>query len=727
MKATVFCFIAFWSLQSLAQSTNVSNLFQSNMKKADLMYAQQGYRNAIDLYLIVLDHDPRNELAKERLADCYYRMGQFRDAKRWYVDLSKLENTNAEIYYQLGQSYSILKKYDSAKYYYELYSKGNPSDKRGPLKVDFIQTKSNFQAESGAFTVTRQWYNSNEADFSPRHFGEGIVFVSSRDRDLFIKRKTLSGINETEGLLNAYYVDPLFDITKTSSEQIGLFYSSALNSRFHDGPVTFFDKGSKIAFTRNILRNGKPMKDSQGRVNLELFIASLGSNRTMNNIERYAFNDKTYSIAHPWMSEDGKTLYFSSNMPGGFGGADLYVSYFRDQQWTRPENLGVEINTPGDEFTPFLWNAELLFFSSNGLGGFGGLDNYIVGKEAGKFGVPRNMGYLLNTSLDDFGLIVDPSGDLGLFASNRGGNDDVFSFGIKKAAVIVYVQEKVSGIPMPLAGITITGEGNEIVRQGKSDENGNFMVRLDPDKEFKVRSAKEGYTDLEEHRFSTRKVSLNTDSVKISIWKNGLFATGVIYSNELQERLPDAMVYLKNLTTGRLDSMGTTNGEYKFLVLPNNTYRIRARHPGYLENGFNLNTHELYKGDLFNDILLEETYQEKLTMLFDYNKWDLRSEFHTELGRIIRSLNRFKDATVYIGAHADAQGTREYNKALSDKRAKTILEYLKSKNIKASRIQAFGFGEELILNTCSDGVECSDIEHSQNRRAEIKVQRETNN
>ena len=114
-------------------------------------------------------------------------------------------------------------------------------------------------------------------------------------------------------------------------------------------------------------------------------------------------------------------------------------------------------------------------------------------------------------------------------------------------------------------------------------------------------------------------------------------------------------------------------------------------------------------------------------MLFDYNKWDLRSEFHTELGRIIRSLNRFKDATVYIGAHADAQGTREYNKALSDKRAKTILEYLKSKNIKASRIQAFGFGEELILNTCSDGVECSDIEHSQNRRAEIKVQRETNN
>ena len=147
-----------------------------------------------------------------------------------------------------------------------------------------------------------------------------------------------------------------------------------------------------------------------------------------------------------------------------------------------------------------------------------------------------------------------------------------------------------------------------------------------------------------------------------------------------------------------------------------------ARHPGYLENGFSLNTHSLFSGDLVNDILLEEQYLEKLTVLFDYNKWELRPEFMTDVHKIIRSLGRFKEATVYIGAHADSKGTREYNKKLSGKRAQTILNYLKGKNINKNRIQAYGFGEELILNVCSDGVECSNEEHSQNRRAEIKVQ-----
>ena len=183
------------------------------------------------------------------------------------------------------------------------------------------------------------------------------------------------------------------------------------------------------------------------------------------------------------------------------------------------------------------------------------------------------------------------------------------------------------------------------------------------------------------------------------------------------------MVYLHNLSTGSQDSVLTsTEAKYSFLVLPNMTYKLTARYEGYLENGFSLNTQGLFSGDLLNDILLEETYQEKLTVFFDYDKWDLRQEFMKDLNKIVRSLRRYEQSTIYVGAHADAQGTKEYNKKLSDKRAAAIVAFLKSKNIEVRRIEAHGFGEELILNLCSDGVECSDEEHSKNRRAEVKIQ-----
>lgn len=711
-----------WHVQG--QSTNISNLFQNNFRKAELMYNQQGYRNAIDLYRIVLNGDPGNRQAKARVADCYYRMGQYEEANRWYKELVRQGTPAAEEYYQLGQVLCVLERYDSAERAFTESLKLNGGDPRAASKIEFIHNMRSFLRDSLTYSIERQWYNSNESDFSPRHYETGIVFVSSRDRDLFIKRKSLSGISENEALLNAFYVGPTFDSTKTAEEQVSLFYSKALNSPYHDGPVTFYENGKRIAFTRNFLKNGKPQKDDQGRVNLELYFATLGENRTMTELEAFPYNDLAYSIAHPWVSNDGTVLYFSSNMPGGYGGADLYVSYLQENQWTKPENLGETINTAGDEYSPFLWNDELLFYASNGLGGFGGLDNFVAKKSKDKLGAPKNLGYPVNSSKDDFGIIVDPSGTDGFFASNRrNGNDDVFSFNMMKVTLAGHVRDQVSRQPVSGAAVVIVDDRNQVVSRFVSDESGNFLAELDIKKAYTLTPAKDGYTALESKSFFAEKATLMGDTLSIPIWRNGLFAKGKIYSNEQQTILANAGVYLHNITTGKMDSVISNSiGEYSFMVLPNQSYRVFSRYTGYLENGFNLNTKSLFSGDLVNDILLEETYQEKMVVQFDYDKWDLRPSFMDNLGKIVRSLNRFKDATVYIGAHADTRGTKEYNKALSDKRANAVLVYLKSRNIDVKRIQAFGFGEELILNTCSDGVECSDEEHSLNRRAEIKVQ-----
>jgi outer membrane protein OmpA-like peptidoglycan-associated protein len=177
------------------------------------------------------------------------------------------------------------------------------------------------------------------------------------------------------------------------------------------------------------------------------------------------------------------------------------------------------------------------------------------------------------------------------------------------------------------------------------------------------------------------------------------------------------------LTTGQTDTVVVSkNGEYVFLVYPNHKYRIEAKKEGFIKNGFDLNTKELYDGDLLNDIVLEEVYIEKSEPLFDLNKSNIRSEAFSSLNKVVRTLKKYPGTTLNIGAHADSRGTKEYNLRLSAKRAETVVQYFTGKGISRSRIESHAFGEELILNRCSDGVECSEEDHSLNRRVEIKVQ-----
>jgi peptidoglycan-associated lipoprotein len=136
-----------------------------------------------------------------------------------------------------------------------------------------------------------------------------------------------------------------------------------------------------------------------------------------------------------------------------------------------------------------------------------------------------------------------------------------------------------------------------------------------------------------------------------------------------------------------------------------------------------LNTDGIYKGRLVNDILLEERFLEKIDLLFDFDKAIIKSQFFSLLDKFVKDLKRAPKSTVNIGAHADSQGAREYNLPLSTRRAEAVVEYLVSHGIAKDRITARGFGEELILNRCSDGVECTEEEHSLNRRAEMKIQR----
>jgi outer membrane protein OmpA-like peptidoglycan-associated protein len=271
--------------------------------------------------------------------------------------------------------------------------------------------------------------------------------------------------------------------------------------------------------------------------------------------------------------------------------------------------------------------------------------------------------------------------------------------------------------------IQVADSTGQVVAMAVSDQQGNFDVRLPFDQHFDVAASKQGYTSLDKLKISTHEAGMVTDTLSVAIWKHNLDAAGVIYSNESQQPLAGVVVRLENVTKGTIEEIVTgESGQYQFAVTPNHQYRLQATKPGFLPEGFLLNTAGLYRGRLLNDLVLEEEFLEKFEVLFEFDKKDVRPEFTRELDKIVKDLKRAPTATLHVGAHADTQGTAVYNQRLSEARAQEVLRYMTSRGIAPARIEAVGFGEELILNRCSDGVECTDEEHAKNRRAEIKIQ-----
>ncbi len=726
-KLLTISFIA-CTIHCAAQSTNVTTLFINDFKKGEQFYKILAYRNALELYLHYEDRHPGNRTVNERIADCYLRLGNFEQAELWFEKLANDPLATADEYYQYGQVLSMLRKYPRAAAAYRSFSRLAPGDSRGRSKLSFLENMAYHHRDSNLYTVRSLWFNSDQSDFGARFFHNGIVFVSARDRDLFIKRKSLSALNDDETPLNTFFASNQFDDSKGVDDQVELFYKRDLNSIYHDGPVTFFQNGKKIAFSRNTTRGGHTVKDSKGKVNLELIFASLNSDYTMSHTESFSHNSHEFSTGHPWLSEDGSVLYFSSDAPGGLGGADIYVSTLNDGKWSEPKNLGAPVNTAGDEFYPHLFRDSVLFFASNGHGSFGGLDNFVSRKKGENFETPVNMGSPVNSELDDFAVIVDSTGTSGYFSSNRKGGkgyDDIYSFTLNRFTLLGMVVERSTRQPIADAKVLIRTPEGLLIDSVLTDSTGRFYMQLPLNKDFRVHSQKNGYTSIEDVLFHTRANSLLTDTLTIPIWEHGLFAQGKIYSNELQSILPGSTVILDNITDATSDTATVhSDGFYNFLVLPDKQYKITARKDSYIANGFLLNTQGLYRGKLVNDILLEEKFLERLDVLFDLNESLIKPEFVKSLDRFIKDLKRAPKSTVNIGAHADARGTFEYNMDLSTRRAQAIVEYFVSAGIVRSRIEARGFGEELILNRCSDGVECTDEEHSRNRRAEIKIQLE---
>ncbi len=263
------------------------------------------------------------------------------------------------------------------------------------------------------YEITRLPFTTDKFDeFAPVYHDQGLVFTSNRREGFIVARMTDNG----EALLNIY---------QTRQRESGRWIApelldKSLRSNYHDGPVSFSSDGSRIYFTRNI-----PGKKNE-ELKLGIFIANYSKEGWI-DITPFPYNSNNYNITHPSISQDGKTLYFASDMPGGYGGLDIYMSVFQEQSWTTPINLGELINSEKDEVFPNIHTGGRLYFSSNNSDN-GFLDLFFSTKKDDNWQTPAKLPKPFNSEADDFGFIADHDLRTGFFTSSREGTDNIYSF-----------------------------------------------------------------------------------------------------------------------------------------------------------------------------------------------------------------------------------------------------------------------------------------------------------
>ncbi|MGH2666259.1 OmpA family protein [Flavobacterium sp.] len=459
-------------------------------KRADALYNSFSFVKAIDVYKEMLANNYNADYAKRRLADCYSMLRDPENAAVYYQDVVKQEKVDPEYYLNYAMALRALKKYDESKVWINKYKETGVVDSR----IQKIAEDENFI--TNIYQIKQQYFskpvpfNSELSDFGATEKNNLITFASSRDKGVGIKR-TYSW--------NRQPFLELFQLTRNGDS-----FSEAqklkgdVNTRFHEGQVSFSKDGKTLYFTRNNYTDNKKGKDAQGTSNLKIYRATVDNDNKWTNIKELPFNNANYSVGHPSLSSDGKTLYFASDMPGGFGKSDLYKVSVDGDSYGTPVNLGNKINTEGNELFPFVHNDGNLFFSSDGLLGLGQLDIFTtVLNDEGNIQDIINLGVPVNSNMDDFSFFLNDSGETGFIASNREGgmgDDDIYGFDrIPLFAIKGTVTDAINKMPIQDAKIVIKDKDGNQIADLVTDAKGKYSINVDRETTYTIEASHPKY------------------------------------------------------------------------------------------------------------------------------------------------------------------------------------------------------------------------------------------
>lgn len=451
-------------------------------KKADKLFDKAQYYKAIPKYKKA--SKTSDVLAKQesliRLADCYRLLKDYKNAEIYYKQAIELGNVKSEVKYEYGYVLKTNNNYTAAMNNFMAYIDEKPNDKRAEYAIKSCQEIKYWQTKPQEYEVKNlEDINSKYAEFCPIVLNDKLVYVGEKQNDYV--EYTTNGLNGAP-YLNVFY-KTLGEKSSKKTKQL----SKKINTNYHDGPVSFSSDGTTMFLTRVNYVASKRNKDFVNRAKLYI---SKGKDKNWDKPQPFAYNSDDYSCGHASLSADGTMLYFSSDMPGGFGGKDIWMCKKNGETWDKPVNLGVDINTSGDEMFPFIRKDNLLFFSSDGLPGFGGLDVFSAKMVEGKWLLNRNEGLLLNSSTDDFGVYF-LNDSIGYFSSNREGgkgSDDIYSFKFTNKYMsvdgIVLLTENTND-PAKGVKVNLLDDKGNILATTLTDEKGYFVFNnLETDKSY---------------------------------------------------------------------------------------------------------------------------------------------------------------------------------------------------------------------------------------------------
>ena len=408
----------------LCQST-VFTAFGNLLDQADKNFEEENYHDAITQYETFLKKKPSDRNTILKLARAYYRLKKYVPAVAnydIYSDRGKNPLTPKDLF-DYAEAQAALKHYPIASTSYRQLLESDPNNSIVAQKIWRIDNLKYLFEDSTHFAVRPVPLNTNAGELCPVATSEGLLFLSNRKRN--------SMVENINGKLNTPFYE-LYRATINVDTVSGLNNIKGKPSVFYGGSTTRLNKGPLALYNQNtqmvFVSTSETTSENGGRT-LGLYFAVQEKNKWR---PTYSFphNSSAYSIYDVSISKDGSILYFTSDMKGGKGGKDIYTSEWKDGGWSKPENAGEIINTPHDESFPYLHEGGVLFFSSNGHPGLGGLDLFKVPITPQGYGEPQNLGYPMNSNLDDFGISFDLSTH-GYFTSNRKNgayDDDIYEF-----------------------------------------------------------------------------------------------------------------------------------------------------------------------------------------------------------------------------------------------------------------------------------------------------------
>ena len=511
---------------SVALLSSTSLLFaqpEKELEKANEMYKNFSYVDAIKIYERIAQKGFVNQEMLESLGNAYYYNAEYKKALPWYEQLFQegKYKVKPEYYYRYAQTLKSVGDYTQAdKMMAKFVELTNANDTRAALFEENKDYQTVIKNNSGRFQLNNASVNTENSEYGTAFYGDKIVFAGATDA-----RKAKRGVSQWTGesfydLYEAEHFDQKLGSRKP--------FSSSINTQFNESTPVFTKDGNTMYFTRNNYVNRKLGSDIENTILLKILRATKDKNGNWGDIVEVPFNSDQYNVAHPALSPDEKYLYFASDMPGSFGNSDVFrVEILGDNQYGTPENLGNIINTAGRESFPYISKDNVLYYSSDGIPGLGGLDIFAVKFNAdGSTSKPVNIGMPGNSADDDFCFVFNSDSKIGFLTSNRPGGkgkDDIYSFHEDKP-LLFSCQKNIKGIVKDAKTKAIIANAKVILSDKVMKEVGKDQSKTDGTFTFEKVNCNDSHYYLrgEKEKYETAEVNVTVgkDEVVYEIFLN---------------------------------------------------------------------------------------------------------------------------------------------------------------------------------------------------------------